>query len=111
MQIKGAFVRASWTLIDQGVTSLGVFLTNICLARQLAAAEYGTFVLMFGGALGLQIFMSSAISYPLSVRLAVAQGERRSQLTNASLVLALGASVVLACLLGLALVIFGRADL
>lgn len=111
VQIKRTFLRASWTLVDQGIASLGVFLANICLARQLVAEEYGIFALLFGGALGLQVVMSSLIFYPLSVRLAVAEGDRHARLTHASLVLALGGSLLLAGVLGLVLLAFGRGDL
>src|SRR5258706_2121486 len=37
--------RASWTLVDQCVVSLGNFVLDVLLARHLAAANYGTFAL------------------------------------------------------------------
>ena len=37
--------RASWTLVDQGVVSIGNFALNLQLARDLAAADYGKFAL------------------------------------------------------------------
>ena len=63
------FDRASWTLVDQCVVSLGNFALNVQLARGLAVAEYGKFALFLGAIFALRCFDYSLISYPLSVRL------------------------------------------
>src|SRR5258706_12392379 len=41
------FLGIFWTLVDQGAISLGTFLLNIQLGRQLPAPEYGTFALLW----------------------------------------------------------------
>ena len=63
------FDRASWTLVDQCVVSLGNFALNVQLARDLAVADYGKFALFLGAIFVLRCFDYSLISYPLSVRL------------------------------------------
>lgn len=107
----GHFLRAYWTLFDQGIVSLGSFAANIILARQFAPTEYGTFALLWGGLLGLQQVNGALIFYPVSVRLVVAKGEQYKRLFSTSVVL-----VILACLLeciglSIALVAFERIDI
>ena len=74
------FDRASWTLVDQCVVSLGNFALNVQLARDLAVADYGKFALFLGAIFALRCFDYSLISYPLSVRLhsAAARRSRRT---------------------------------
>ncbi len=78
------FRRASWTLVDQAVVSLGNFLVNILIARQLPPGEYGAFALLMGGLFTLQIVNSSLIFYPMSVRMAVSNGDDEKALLGAS---------------------------
>ena len=74
------FDRASWTLVDQCVVSLGNFALNVQLARDLAVADYGKFALFLGAIFALRCFDYSLISYPLSVRLHSAP-QRRARRT------------------------------
>ena len=87
-------LRASWTMFDQGLVSLGAFLVNVQLARQLAAEDYGTYALLYGGLLGLQLFNSSLLLYPMSIRLPVMQAAAKQQLRSSTVLL------VAACITG-----------
>ena len=78
MGAKLLIERASWTLVDQGVVSVGNFLLNVLLARTLSEADYGKFVLFLGAIFILRAIDYSFISYPLSVRLCVANDEERA---------------------------------
>jgi O-antigen/teichoic acid export membrane protein len=105
------FLKASWTLIDQGIVSLGSFIVNVFLARQLAPTEYGTFALLWGGLLVLQMVNSSLILYPLSVKLVVTQGEQHNRLLGTSVALVAFACIPQCVVLSLALLAFGRGDI
>jgi O-antigen/teichoic acid export membrane protein len=89
--------RASWTLVDQGVVSLGNFLLNVLLARTLVEEDYGKFALFLGAIFILRNIDYSFISYPLSLRLCIASDEERAGL--------LGNTVLLASVLALVLVV------
>jgi O-antigen/teichoic acid export membrane protein len=103
--------RTSWSLVDQGVVSLGAFFVNIMLARKLSSPEYGVFVLLFTVALNLQHLNTCLIAYPLGVRLASAKGAERARLSASSVVLAAAFCVPLAGLIGVGLAGFRRSDL
>lgn len=103
--------RASWTLVDQGVVSLGAFLVNVQLARHLAADDYGTFALLLGAFLGLQLFNSSLLLYPMSIRLPVMQGIGRDELLSATVLLVVAFCMPLGAVLAAGLCVFGRGDL
>jgi O-antigen/teichoic acid export membrane protein len=109
--IRGATSAAAWTLIDQGVVSAGTFALNILLARQLAAPEYGAFVVLLGGLATLQLVNATLLFHPLSVRLAVADPADQPRLMSASLALVMILSAGLAAALVGALAFFGRSDL
>ena len=99
-RLNGAF----WTLLDQGVISLGTFLVNVQLARQLGAAEYGTFALLFGGSFLIQLANASFIYFPLMLKLAGGKEERSSDLVFVSLILTVLSTsaftaVVISCLI------------
>lgn len=85
--IRGIFKRVHgltqkksiWSLTDQGIVSLGNFLTNILLARNLPPSDYGIYLLIYG----VQIFLTNGIhgyiiTYPISVKGSVVE---RSQLS------------------------------
>jgi O-antigen/teichoic acid export membrane protein len=111
MPNSGHFLKVSWTLLDQGIVSLGSFIVNIYLARQLAPTEYGTFALLWGGFLGLQTINSSLFFYPLSIRLAVANVEDRHRLLSNSVILVTAACLLQCIVLTLVLLAFGRGDI
>ena len=97
MGAKLVIQRASWTLVDQGVVSLGNFLLNVLLARTLVEEDYGKFALFLGAIFILRNIDYSFISYPLSLRLCIANDEERAGL--------LGNTVLLASVLALVLVV------
>ena len=92
--------RSLWALIDQGVISLGTFLTSIQLARLLSQREFG----IYGVLLGLLLFANgvhaSLITYPLSVKGAVesAAGLRRQGGASLTLTTVLAGLLCVACL-------------
>jgi len=102
--------RASWTLIDQAVVSLGTFAVNIILARSLVPEEYGTFALIFSVLMLLQIINNTLVIYPLTIERARA-GDNRLNTIWSSLMLMSGLSLPLASVVALALVVLGRIDL
>lgn len=111
MRVSTHLRRTFWTLLDQGVVSLGTFLLSILLARHLAPAEYGVFALLLGMLLLAQVINSSLIFYPMSIRSAVLPALARPRLLGRSLVLLglLGLPFILVTAAGLAAT--GRTDL
>src|SRR5258706_2129463 len=105
------FLGIFWTLVDQGAISLGTFLLNIQLARQLAAPEYGTFALLWGGYFIVQRINSSLIYYPLMLRLAGGREERPSDLVFASVALTAASSLVFSAVVAACLFALGRHDI
>ncbi len=92
---RQVFGRASWTLIDQCVVSGGNFLLNVLLARVMSEDDYGEFALFLGAIFLLRTVDYSFISYPVSLRLAVAADHERPRLLGNTALLAAGLSVVL----------------
>jgi O-antigen/teichoic acid export membrane protein len=105
------FDRGSWTLVDQCVVSLGNFALNVQLARDLAAADYGKFVLFLGAIFALRCFDYSLISYPLSVRLHSAHRDEHAGLMANSALLASALGLVLLLLLVLGIQLLGGGDI
>ena len=103
--------KASWSLANQGVVSLGNLLINLQLARLLPVAEYGVFALLLSGMLALQVISTSLFSYPLSVRLATVQGEAHAKLLSLTLVLVVAACLILDLVLIAGLAYFDRPEL
>jgi O-antigen/teichoic acid export membrane protein len=89
------FGRASWTLVDQCVVSGGNFLLNVLLARVLSAENYGEFALFLGAIFLLRTIDYSFISYPVSLRLALATADERPRLLGNTALLTLALSLVL----------------
>ena len=103
-------LQGLWAIADQGVVSLGNFLTTIILARALSPEAYGVWTVIFGLMLFLNVFHASLIAYPLSVRLASRDDAGGSQLIVASLALTVFLVLPLALLLsGVAFMIGGPA--
>jgi len=103
--------RASWTLVDQCVVSLGNFALNVQLARGLAVADYGKFALFLGAIYVLRGFDYSLISYPLSVRLHSAPRDEHPRLMANSVLLAGVLGLVLVLLLALGIHFLGGGDI
>ena len=101
MGAKLLIQRASWTLVDQGVVSFGNFLLNVLLARTLSEEDYGEFALFLGAIFILRTIDYSLISYPLSVRLCVANDEERAGLLGNTILLTAVLSLVLVVVMAL----------
>jgi O-antigen/teichoic acid export membrane protein len=100
-----------WTLLDQGAISLGTFLVNIQLARQLDAPEYGAFALLLGGFFLFQHFNASLIYYPLMLKLAGGKQERSSDLVFVSLILTALSTSAFSAVVTSCLIILGRSEI
>jgi O-antigen/teichoic acid export membrane protein len=103
--------RASWTLIDQGVVSLGGFILNVELARYLSGADYGTFALFMGAVFVFRSMDFSLISYPLSIRLSASSREEHPVMLGNTAVLAVALSAFFAAVLALGTILLGRGDI
>jgi O-antigen/teichoic acid export membrane protein len=79
--------RVLWAIADQGVVSLGNFLTTIILARAVTPAAYGIWSVIFGLILFLNVLPASLVNYPMSVRLASHDDSEASRLLSAGLAL------------------------
>ncbi len=89
--IKGLEVRAGfWSLFDQGAVSLGNFLTQMLLARNLSGSDYGVFALVYGVLFFLISSLGTVVTYPLSLKGASADSGELSRLTGTSLWFDLG---------------------
>lgn len=95
MEGKHFIERASWTLADQCVVSGGNFMLNVLLARVLCEDDYGEFALFLGAIFLLRAIDYTLISYPLSVRLCLVNGDKRAALLGNTVVLAVALSLVL----------------
>ena len=64
-------LQGFWAIADQGIVSLGNFLTTIILARTVSPHEYGVWTGNFRfDFLFLNVLPASLVTYPLMVRLA-----------------------------------------
>jgi len=79
--------RVLWAIADQGVVSLGNFLTTIILARAVTPAAYGLWSVIFGLILFLNVLPASLVNYPMSVRLASQDDSEASRMLTAALAL------------------------
>jgi O-antigen/teichoic acid export membrane protein len=79
-----------WPLVDQGVVSAGNFITLVLVARALPTkGEYGWFGLLLECIFYLNTLQSALITYPLTVKGAVADADRLRRLATASLLMTL----------------------
>lgn len=84
--MKGLEVKAGfWALFDQGAVSLGNFLTQMLLARNLSWSDYGVFALIYGVLFFLVNSVGSMVTYPLSVKGASTDADGLRGLAGASL--------------------------
>lgn len=103
--------KGLWSLLDQGAVSLGTFVTNLLLARALAPSEYGVYALIFGVTLFSNNLFYALVTYPLSIRGAVADEPELRRLTTQALSVAGVVLVPIAIVIAAATLIVGRADL
>jgi len=100
-----------WSLVDQGVVSLGSFLLGLILARSLPPAEYGVYALVWSALLFLRGFHTSLVTYPLSVDWAKTEPGKLNALVGGSLALTIALGLPLMAGAAMAAVIVGRAGL
>src|ERR1700736_4008666 len=103
-----SFRAGFWSLADQGCVSLGNFLTNIFLARTLAAADYGVFALVYGLLVLLNSFHSCVVGYPLSIKGAAADAEGLKSYTRSALLFTAVLSVPFGGIVLGACIVLGR---
>jgi O-antigen/teichoic acid export membrane protein len=103
--------RSLFAVSDQGVISLGNFITGILLARHLPPSEFGTYALILGILLSANSLHAALISQPLTVYGAQADAKQLRQLATGSLLLTIGVSVVLNLGVFFALWVLRRPDL
>jgi O-antigen/teichoic acid export membrane protein len=103
--------RASWTLVDQGVVSLGGFLLNVELARSLSGADYGTFALFMGAVFVFRAVDFSFISYPLSLRLCAAPPQDHPTMLGNTAVLAAALCALFGVVMACGAALLGRGDI
>ncbi len=101
--MKPLLRRASWTLVDQGLSAASNLLLSVIVARQLAAAGFGAFAIAFL-TFGLVLAVARAtIADPLAISYSGAPVDQ----WRAAAKWALGAAVLLGAVVGVALVIIG----
>jgi len=100
-----------WSLVDQGVVSLGSFLLGLILARSLPPAEYGVYALVWSALLFLRGFHTSLVTYPLSVDWAKTEPGKLNALVGGSLALTIALGLPLMAGAAMAAVIVGRPGL
>lgn len=84
MVITGLVHRIGWTFIDQIVSSGTNFILMILLARNLPAAEFGAFALLYGYYVLCVQLTQTAFAEPLIVRFPRTPGSARRALSHSS---------------------------
>jgi O-antigen/teichoic acid export membrane protein len=101
----------SWSLFDQGAVSLGSFLTQMLLARNMGASDYGVFALLYGVLFFLIGSLGTVVTYPLSLKGGSADRHELRRLTGASLWFQAGLVLPEALIVLCAVVALHNADL
>jgi O-antigen/teichoic acid export membrane protein len=81
-------------IADQGITSLGNFLSVLLLARILAPVDYGVFAILFGVMLMLNSVHAAVVTYPLSLEAAVGRTGEISKSVAGGMVVSLLLGIV-----------------
>ncbi|GAA1428262.1 hypothetical protein GCM10009616_07450 [Microlunatus lacustris] len=101
--VKHLLRRASWSLVDQGLSAASNLLLSIIVARQLDAGGFGAFAIAFL-TFGLVIAVARAtIGQPLQISYSGAPMDQWREATRS----ALAAAVVLGTVVGASLVVIG----
>lgn len=101
--VKHVLRRASWSLVDQGLSAASNLLLSIIVARQLAASSFGAFAIAFL-TFGLVIAVTrSTIGSPLQISYSGAPVDRWRQATRS----ALASALVVGAIVGGVLVVIG----
>jgi O-antigen/teichoic acid export membrane protein len=105
---KEKYSRLFWVLADQGVVSMGTFLTSILLARTLLPAEYGVFALLVTLINFLNNLHSALVIIPISTRGAQIRSRELQHMAYGSLVMTFIMILPLGAILGGAAWFAGR---
>jgi len=112
--INASFLRVFtnwpvWTIADQGIASIGNFLSGIILGRHLPQSSYGAYALLLESMLFLNSLQAALVTSPMSIRGASHDRQQLRKLSSA----ALGMTLALLPALGLAMTsaVFFGADL
>ena len=108
---KTAAGQRFWAWADQGVVSLGNFLSYLLIARALPPAEFGVYAVLFAVVLVLNTFHAALITFSLSLRGPAIDPTRLGQLTSTALLATAVLSGLLSCLAGVAVWSTGRPGL
>ena len=95
-RFRSSGTKAFWVLSDQGVVSLGNFITHLMVARHLGLKQLGVYAILSELTLFLNSMHASLVMFPLVIRGAVADDQRLSRLAGRAMVL----TIVLAPVLG-----------
>jgi O-antigen/teichoic acid export membrane protein len=98
--------RPLWTLADQGMVSVGNFLSGVILARHLPKTGYGAYALLLETMLFLNTLQSAVVTYPMSVRGATHEPHQVRRFASASLWITLALLPILGLAMGVG-VFFG----
>jgi O-antigen/teichoic acid export membrane protein len=79
--------KAFWVLFDQGLVSLGNFVTHLMLARTLDLKSLGVYAILYELTLFLNSMQASMVLFPLVIRGAVADHHKVSRLAGRAIVL------------------------
>jgi O-antigen/teichoic acid export membrane protein len=82
--LKLISTRSAWAFADQGVVSLGNFLTSLLLARQLRIAEYGTYVLILSSILIANSLHYALVTLPLVIKASSLSGSEQRKYATGS---------------------------
>ena len=110
-EMKRVLHRTGWSVADQGIVSLGMFFSNIILARYLPPSEYGVYVLLLTVSFSTTLFINYFLMYPLGLRLATVQSNERAQLISGAIGVAATFCVALSACLAVGVFCFGRFEL
>jgi O-antigen/teichoic acid export membrane protein len=97
-----------WAWADQGLVSLGNFLSYLVVARGLPPVQFGVYAVVFAGVLVLNTFHAALVTFSLSVRGPSMDGRQLVQLTSNALLTTVVLSTVLASLASAAVWSTGR---
>ncbi|CAN5361159.1 hypothetical protein BH09PLA1_BH09PLA1_21190 [soil metagenome] len=87
LRYRSSGTKAFWVLSDQGVVSLGNFITHLMLARHLGLQQLGVYAILYELTLFLNSMQASTVLFPLLIRGAVADQQKLSRLAGRALVL------------------------
>lgn len=89
--------KVFWVLSDQGVVSLGNFITSLMLARHLGLKQLGVYAIIYELTLFLNSMQASMVLFPLIIRGAVADDQKLSRLAGRAMIVTLALAPLLGC--------------